>query len=503
MDCARGWRRSKLSKYVNWDDFDRVERREIAQVMKSRNITALLAIGGMMAISSCAPSYDSMAGISSNYDNVRHIRTNEGGNPLSPFISATLAERDSDEVLAASYYLRALESDPTSLFVAEKAFFQLVTAGQIERASELAPSLMGVESISPLSHLVLATKSLSEEDAHGILRHAAELKKTPLGYFFAPLMQAWGHAINGDEAAAMVALSSLKGNPVILNLAKAHNAYILDYMGEVDRADIAYKTLITSNSLTSLQPIAAYGDFLYRNKRAQQARDMFAEQIKTHNNNMFLLREAQRHMLGHGPTLSVATPKGAIAHFYFRMATESYRERPDMLTLFYGRLAEYLSPVSEDIKLLIGELLTKLDRPSAAARAYAAIPPNSPAAHAAFLRQIEALQAAKNYSAAETLLRRESLKRPNDRKLLALLADLYRVQENCEQAIPYYNQIIATYGRAEVNQWFNYFARGSCRELSGDWALGEADLLVALKLVPENPILQYFLSKQEREYDMT
>lgn len=208
---------------------------------------------------------------------------------------------------------------------------------------------------------------------------------------------------------------------------------------------------------------------------------------------MFLLREAQRHMLGLGPTLSVATPKGALAHFYFRMATEGYRERPDLLTLFYGRLAEYLSPSSEDIKLLLGEILTKLKRPAAAARAYAVIPQNSPAAHAAFLRQVAALQAAKNYGAAELLLKSELIKQPNDKRLLALIADLFRVQGQCDQAIPYYDQIIAGFGRPEVSQWFNYFARGSCHELEGSWPLGEADLLLTLQLVPENAMVLNYL----------
>lgn len=460
---------------------------------KMKNTTAAFMLGSLLLVSSCAPQYGSSAGISSNYDDVRRVETDEIANPLSPFISATLAERDSDEVLAATYYMRALENDPNNLFVAEKAFFQLVTAGQIGRAIEIAPSLLGVESIAPLAHLVLATKALKSEDAKTVLQHAIEIEKTAIGYLFSPLMQGWGNAIKKDNAGAFNALSRLKGNPVIQNLAKAHEAYILDYMGNIDSADTAYKSLIASKSLTSLQPIAAYGDFLYRHHREQDARDMFAKEISNNNNNMFLLREAQRHMLGLGPTLSVATPKGAMAHFYFRMATEGYRERPDLLTLFYGRLAEYLSPASEDIKLLLGEILTKLDRPAAAARAYAVIPQNSPAAHAAFMRQVEALRSSENYGAAEVLLKRELIKRPNNKRLLSLLADLFRIQGLCDQAIPLYDQIIAGFGRPEVSQWFNYFARGSCHELEGSWPLGEADLLVTLRLVPENAMVLNYL----------
>lgn len=460
---------------------------------RMKNTTTALLLGGLLFVSSCAPQYEHVAGISSNYDDVRRVESDEMANPLSPFISATLAERDSDEVLAATYYMRALENDPNNLFVAEKAFFQLVTAGQIGRAVEIAPSLLGVESIAPLAHLVLATKGLKAQDAITVLQHATEIKKTAIGYLFSPLMQGWGNAIKGDSAAAINAFSQLKGNPVIQNLAKAHEAYVLDYVGKGDRADSAYKALISSENLTSLQPIAAYGDFLYRNHREQDARDMFAKEISNNNNNMFLLREAQRHMLGLGPALSVATPKGAMAHFYFRMATEGYRERPDLLTLFYGRLAEYLSPASEDIKLLLGEILAKLDRPAAAARAYAVIPQNSPAAHAAFLRQVEALQASENYGAAQVLLKRKLIKQPNNRRLQSLLADLFRVQGLCDQSIPLYDQIIAGYGRPEVSQWFNYFARGSCHELEGNWPLGEADLLVAMRLVPENAMVLNYL----------
>lgn len=458
-----------------------------------KNTTAAILLGGLLFVSSCAPQYGSVAGISSNYDDVHKVESDEMANPLSPFISATLAERDSDEVLAATYYMRALENDPNNLFVAEKAFFQLVTAGQIGRAVEIAPSLLGVDSIAPLAHLVLATKGLKAHDAITVLQHSNEIKKTAIGYLFSPLMQGWGNALKGDSAAAINALFQLKGNPVIQNLAKSHKAYVLDYMGEVDRADSAYRYLISSENLTSLQPIAAYGDYLYRNHREQDARDMFAKEIGNNNNNMFLLREAQRHMLGLGPTLSVATPKGAMAHFYFRMATEGYRERPDLLTLFYGRLAEYLSPASEDIKLLLGEILTKLGRPAAAARAYAVIPQSSPAAHAAFLRQVEALQASENYGAAEVLLRRELMKQPNNRRMLSLLADLFRIQGLCDQAIPLYDQIIAGFGRPEVSQWFNYFARGSCHEIEGSWSLGEADLLMTLQLVPENAMALNYL----------
>ena len=454
---------------------------------------AIIFISSVFLMTACAPKYESMAGITSNYDNVREIAASEADNPLSPFISAILAERDSDEVLAASYYMRALENDPENLFVAEKAFFQLVTAGQIGRATEIAPDLADIKSIAPLSHLVLASNALKVNDAAQVLYHSDAIKDTAIGYLFYPLMQAWGHAINGDGESAIEILSDLNGNPVIISLAKAHEAYILDYLGEKDRAESAYKNLIESKNLTSLQPVASYGDFLYRLKREKEARELFAREIKNNNNSLFLRREAQRHMMGHGPALSVSTPKGAIAHFYYRMATEGYRERPDLLTLFYGRLAEYLSPNSEDIKLLIGELLTKLKRPAAAARIYATIPADSPAAKAAFLRRITALQAAENYSAAEVLLSRELLNSPNDKRLLAMLADLYRVQDSCERAIPYYNQIIAEFKSLERSQWFNFFARGSCYELEGNWSLGEPDLMLALQLVPENAMVLNYL----------
>lgn len=463
--------------------------------------TKILALSSLFVISACAPKYEPYAPISVGYDGIQRVQAFEGDNPLSPFISAMLAERDSDELLAASYYLRALENDPKSSFVAEKAFFQLVTAGQIERASELAPNLFDVDTISPLSRLVLATKALKNRDSSEVILQSIEVQKTPLGYIFGPLIEAWGHAIAGDEEAALQVLSAIKGHQVILNIAKANTAYILDYMGEIDRADAAYKALISSNTLVSLQPIVAYGDFLYRNNRNQQARDMFAAEIKKHNNNMFILREAQRHILGHGPTMSVVTPEGALANFYFRMASEGFRDRPDLLSLFYGRLAEYLSPISEDIKLLIGEILIKLERPAAAARAYAAIPQNSPASGAAFLREIDALKAAENYGVAEALLRKELLKRPNDRRLLSTLADLYRIRGSCDQAIQYYDTIINTangpmasgFAGPTTNQWFNYFARGSCHELEGSWALGEADLLFALQLAPDNAMVQNYL----------
>ena len=84
------------------------------------------------------------------------------------------------------------------------------------------------------------------------------------------MLSAWSFAGEGDLNQALQALDKLDGNDSFANFKSFHAALIADYLGNAIRAEASYKKAYEQAG-TSLRVVQAYGNFLERHDRRDEA----------------------------------------------------------------------------------------------------------------------------------------------------------------------------------------------------------------------------------------
>lgn len=411
-----------------------------------------------------------------------------------PFMAATQAQQDSNHGMSAHFYMQALDADPTSKFVADRAFFQLLVSGRMEDAAELALRISEEETSEDddLVKVMYALEAYKRQDWAVVRARMGGHLSSGFGFIIAPLLEAWSYGGEGNLPKAREVLAKLSQNKRLKPIAQEHLAYILDYLGKDEEAAEVYQTLTTSDAPTSLQPAIAYAYLLYQKGEERKARDFLGKQAVRFNNHTFLLREGSLITSGGKPTQAVATPRGAAGMVFFRLATEFSQGNSPQAALIYYRIATYLTPEVTDIYFMLGTLLERLGNIDGAAAALNAVPPTSPLRKLATVRRIDVLRAGGRNELAEELLRKGVQENPADYDMLVGLADLLQQMEQFSESIEYYDRAINTLRNPTERDWIIYFSRGVSYERMGEWAKAERDLQSALSLNPKEPsVLNY------------
>lgn len=418
----------------------------------------------------------------------------EGDSLYGPFVAATLAQHDEQHASAAHYYLEALGADPESAYVADRAFFQLLYAGRMQEAAELAEKMFTADDAlqDDLIRLMYVLEAFKREDWAAVRARLGGSREAGFGFLVSPILDAWTYAAEDNLEQAHAALAPLLLDARLGPIAEEHYAYILDYLGDYDAASTAYLALAEEERPASLQPLVAYAQMMHERGDKSGARDFLGQQIKRFGDNRFLLREGARVTGGYGPSQEASNPRGAAGLIFYRLATEFAQGQSPQAAVVYLRVASYLTPEVSEIFFLLGNLLEQLGTPDAAADAYAAIPEMSPLKALADIRQIGALRQAGRTGQAEDMLRNALRESPNSSTHLVSLGDMMREEERFDEAVAYYGRAISQIRSPDENDWFVFFARGVCHERLGNWPGAEADLVMALRLNPGEPsVLNY------------
>ena len=396
---------------------------------------------------------------------------------------------------SASHYLQALEADPDNRLIASRAFFQLLYAGRMEEAANIAVELSQSSDAAfndDLVALLYILEAFKREDWQVARARLGSVEMSGFGGMLAPLLMGWTHAAERDYPLAEQALSTMEIDNRLKPIADEHRAYMLDHMQDYDGAQVKYLQLANALQPQSLQPLIAYADMLARTGRKDEARSFLGEQTARYSNNRFLLREGQLIAAGLRPTQSSATPRGAVGSTFYRLASEFSRSSAPQAAVVYLRIASFLTPEVADIYFMIGNLMDEMGNSEAAAVAYGAVPAASGLQIVAEERRINALRRAGMANEAEDALRSAIREYPRQSIYLVSLGDILRERQDFAEAILHYSRAIDLNREAGRLDWFAYFARGVSYEQSKDWQKAEADFLTALEINPEEPsVLNY------------
>ncbi|WP_404380791.1 tetratricopeptide repeat protein [Caenispirillum salinarum] len=420
--------------------------------------------------------------------------------PLTPgpaaagkYLAARQAQRESDTRAAADYFEQALKGDPDNPTLLRRAFFYMIAEGRVEDAVPLARRTLELEPDSGVAPLVLAVSAMADGRARAAEETIARTDPRGLNSFMAPLVRAWTLAAQDRPADALAALEPLAQQPQFLDLHALHAALIADLGGLEAEAATHYEALLDDAPDLSLRAMQAGISWLRRTGQEDRATNL----IDAYNAQMAssgLLNAAVEDMrAGAAAEPIVGTAREGMAEAFYGAASTLTQGNALDTGLVFARLAEHLDPDLDLSDLLIGDVLTRMDRLEEANRAYALVEPGEIGWYTARLRMADNRERMGDLDGAEALLEQVAKTHPDRAEPLVVLGDILRRNERWDRATEAYDRALERAGEIGPEHWAWLYSRGITHERAGRWEQAEDDFLKALELEPGQPFVLNYL----------
>lgn len=451
--------------------------------------TLLLAAAALLPLAACGGQSSMMSGTSSSRGAYRL------DSPYGNFLAARHAREMNDNTNAANYYLRALREDPNSALLAQGAFIALIADGRVGEAVTLTPALRQVNPSEYLPRMTQASALMLARDYDAVLRLVAEGPTGGIHAAFNPLLAAFAHAGNGNADQAMANLQRLERHPLLSGVYAHLKPILLDILNQPEPTEAAYREAIEGRERAGTRQIDGMARFLERQNRSAEARRLLEEQMVFNPDNPVLLHALRRLDTKRSqPTEPlVGNAVEGLAEAMFASASALGRSDGGDLAELHLQLALFLRPDLDDARMLLGDIYESRNRFDQALAMYAKVSPNSAYGESAQLRQAWSINELGRTDEAVRVLRRMASANTSSPRALLTLADMYRQMEKWPEATREYTAALERIPRLEARHWTILFGRGVAYERSKQFDKGEADMLKALELQPDQPLVLNYL----------
>lgn len=415
--------------------------------------------------------------------------------PYGNFLAARHARELNDNTAAANYYMRALNEDPNNALLAQGAFLALLADGRVAEAVVLTPALRQHNSADYLPRMTQAAAQMLARDYDGVLRLVAEGPTGGIHAAFNPLLSAFAHAGKGEADQAIANLQKLERHPLLAGVQAHLRPLMLDLLNQTEAADAAYRDAIEGRERAGTRLVDAYARFLQRQNRYDDARRLVEDQIALNPDNP-VLQHAKRRLEAPATTMAeplIGNAVEGLAEAMFASASALGRSDGGELAELHLQLALFLRPDLDDARMLLGDIYEARQRWEQAMAMYAKISPASAYAESAQLRTAWCINELGRTDESIKILRNMAKADPTSPRPLLTLADMHRQMERWNDSVKEYTAALERIPKVEPRHWTIYFGRGVAYERAKKWDQAEADMLKALDLLPDQPLVLNYL----------
>jgi tetratricopeptide (TPR) repeat protein len=419
----------------------------------------------------------------------------ETKSPLGSYLAGRLARGQHDTLAAASYYGKALQSDPTNEVLVDSAFQMEATEGNWDRAAELARKLTAVQ---PGHRAARTFLGLAEFKA-GRYREAEEHFREagvghPIGELTSALSRAWNYQAQNKTQDAFNVLDSQKLPDWANYFLRFHRALIADLAGRTADARASYERM-SKNDQRGLRATLAYAGHAANagdTRLAQSIINAHLERAKGegHPYARALLQEIEA---GKRPQLLVSSPVEGMAEVFYGLGEALSGEGSTSASLVFLQFALFLVPDAPFPLVTLANANETNKRYAAAIAAYDRIPRGTPFEINVDVRKALNFNQLERTDEAQKLLEELARDHPQDVRPVDALGGIMRGHKRWAEAADYYSRAIALLGKPEPKHWTFYYARGTCYERLKKLSMAEADLQRALELSPDQPLTLNYL----------
>jgi tetratricopeptide (TPR) repeat protein len=409
------------------------------------------------------------------------------------YLAGKTAQSERDFLSAVKWYEKALALDADSPELISRAFLMQISVGDFDRARALAPRALKLDPSDAMPQLVLLVTKLKAGDKAGALKAATALPQDGLHRFVAPLALAWTRIANDDLAGADTALQGLDKFNGFAPLKEFQLGLLYDYAGQAAKAEDHYNKALAAAGTLNWRLTDAVGNFDERNGHADEAKRLYDRFIKE-NSGSELAESVLAARPPGVPAPTIVSPADGLAEAMFDLASVLNQAETVDLSLIYDRFALELRPNFPLAQLLLADVLSTEKKPSESLAALQGIPKSSPYYWSAELRIAADLDTLNRSDDAISMLQKMSTQAPKMLGAELELGDLLRDKKRFNDAVAAYDEAIRRATAAGLpERWSMFYDRGVALERSHQWDRAEGDLLHALQLKPDQPMVLNYL----------
>jgi tetratricopeptide (TPR) repeat protein len=415
--------------------------------------------------------------------------------PAGSYLAARHAGQQRDARTAAAYYRATLRFDPKNNELLDRTFLSLLVAGEVGDAVQYADRILQVDKNDRIAHLVTGVRAIKGKQYSAARRDVAQSVRGPITDLAATLLTAWSLEGSKDTKGAIAAIDKLTGPDWYAIFKELHAGLILDVSGNRKdagkRFEAAYKL-----DPTALQVVQAYGGWLSRNGKTEEARKVFTDFDKAVPQHPLVVAAlAALNAQGgakKGLPLLVSDPQAGAAEALYGLGASLGRRGGEDLALVYLQLSLYLSPNHALALLSLADLYEVLKKPELAIKVYERVPASSPLQRNAAIQMAANLDTLERVDEAKKHLRALIAEHPDDLEAIMALGNVLRAHKEFAECADNYTKAVDLVKNPGKANWTLFYFRGICFERSKQWPKAEADLKKALELFPEQPhVLNY------------
>lgn len=405
------------------------------------------------------------------------------------YLAGRLARNQRDNETAAFYYREVLEKDPHSKTILEEAFQLKLTTGNFPEAVELARKIVARETQHNIANFLLGIAAFHKKNYAEADKYFSSTTKDAFFDVTGNLSRAWIELARGhDKEALTKAAASTQSGEVGL----FHYALIADVAAQTvnnreaaaehrKEAKQAYEQL-RSKSPYNLRVSEAYARHAAFWGEKEVALEILKPHLVSPAPNFQMKAIADDIAANKKVALLVSSPKDGLNEVFHGIGEVFSAKMALDAANVYLQLASYIKQDSDLTQYSLGELYEQTKNYDLAVVSFSRIPRESALWPLAQLRRSFDLSIINRIDEAKTILKELVQHYPDDMRPAYALANLYRGNKECKEAIPYFSMALQKLPKPEKVHWALYYGRGVCYERTKDWAKAEADLKKALEL---------------------
>jgi tetratricopeptide (TPR) repeat protein len=409
------------------------------------------------------------------------------------YLAGRQAQHRRDFASAANYYEKALAADPDSPELIGRAFLMQVFTGNFDRARALARKELKLDPNDAVAHLVMVVDRLKTGDTGGAVKAAAVLPSDGVHRFVAPFALAWTRMAAGDPTGAETALQGLDKFNGFEPLKLFQLGLLYDFAGKPDKARQYYDKAVGANDQLNWRLTSVVANFEERQGHGDQAQALY-DRFLRQNSSSDLATAIAAIRAGGPPKPPIRSAADGLAAAMFDLASVLNQPETIDLSLLYDRFALPLRPQFPLAQLLLSDILSAQRKPEESLAVLREIPQDSPYYWSAKLRAAVNLDTLERTDEAIVQLKTMASENPSSIGALVSLGDILRAKKRFAEAAEAYDEAIRRTEAAGLpERWTLFYDRGVALERSGQWERAEADLLKALELKPDQPMVLNYL----------